>query len=168
MYYVKLISFSFEWFSFSGKSWFVKNNILDIFEIWKIYQCFSELIYPNNFCINIFPLISLLMKFIFEVIILKFHKLHSEITKREHENLSLTYLWWIKINLEYIWWRFKWFCSYQQQLHLFLKLKIYITKEMKILQNEITNDKQREILLFIKNNSICLSCGTNFNKLNLY
>ena len=39
---------------------------------------------------------------------------------------------------------------------------------MKILQNEITNDKQREILLFIKNNLICLSCGTNFNKLNLY
>ena len=42
-----------------------------------------------------------------------------------------------------------------------------MTKEITILQNEIIG-KQCEILLFIKNNSICLFCGTNFNKLNLY
>ena len=48
----------------------------------------------------------------------------------------------------------------------FSELNIYITKN-KILQNEMI-DKQCEILLFIKNNSICLSCGTNFNKLDLY
>ena len=43
---------------------------------------------------------------------------------------------------------------------------IYITKEIKIMQNEII-DKRCEIGLFIKNNSIYLSRGTNFNKLNL-
>ena len=42
-----------------------------------------------------------------------------------------------------------------------------MTKEIKILQNEIIG-KQCEILLFIKKNSICLSYGTNFNKFNLY
>ena len=42
-----------------------------------------------------------------------------------------------------------------------------MAKEIKRLRNEII-DKQCEVLLFIKNHSICLFCRTNFNKLNLY
>ena len=60
---------------------------------------------------------------------------------------SFFILFWIEL--------VKYFCS----LHLFFEItKIYITKEIKILQNEII-DKQCEVILFIKNNSICLANG---------
>jgi hypothetical protein len=61
--------------NFFEKTASINGTSVSLFTL-NISMFFSELIYPNNFCINIFPLISLLMKFIFELIILKFHKLH--------------------------------------------------------------------------------------------
>jgi hypothetical protein len=56
------------------------------------------------------------------------------------------------------------FCLYPQLL-CFSNQNIHITKEIKILENEII-DKECEILLFIKDNLICLFFGTKFNKIN--
>ena len=59
---------------------------MDISEIWEIYQCFPDEFIQIIFCLDILLSISFMMKFIFELIVLKFHTLHSKITKREHEN----------------------------------------------------------------------------------
>ena len=43
---------------YSGKSLIDKNNVTDIFEIWKIYQSFLNEFIQLMFCINILTSIS--------------------------------------------------------------------------------------------------------------
>ena len=64
------------------------------------------------------------------------------------------------MSFKYIWWIFK--CFVHIHNYFIFQIKKYIQR---ILQNEII-DKECEILLFLKDNLICLFFGTKFNKLN--